>query len=29
MLNTDLKGVWEECKKNNVIHLILLVDKKS
>jgi len=24
MLNTDLKGVWEECKKNNVIHLILL-----
>jgi len=24
MLNTDLKGVWEECKNNNVIHLILL-----
>ena len=24
MINTDLKGVWEECRKNNVIHLILL-----
>lgn len=24
MLNTDIKGLWEECKNNQLIHLILL-----
>jgi hypothetical protein len=25
MLNTDLKGFWEECKHNKILHLLLLV----
>jgi hypothetical protein len=25
MLNTDLKGFWEECKCNKILHLLLLI----
>ena len=25
MLNTDLKGFWEECKQNKILHLLLLI----
>jgi hypothetical protein len=25
MLNTDLKGFWEQCKCNTILHLLLLI----